>query len=377
MLRYFLLLILFFPIQVYAQNISVISEGYGASRNESLYDMKRNAVEQGLGVFLSSKTLSRDFVVEKDKILTHAEGFVKQISIISEEKKTNPSLWYIKAKVMVSSDSIKDEMIALKMLLHDVEMPRLVILMHEKVNGKEIVEFSTSEASMIKILRAKRFHLLDSDQIKKVRGHDMAMALYNEDQKVSMLIAAQLDADFMIVGEAKCQSLSVIAGSRILTNQAQVNIKVLNGRTGVLISAESAAGRSAHISGDVGCAQAITNSVDQVLDGYLIDQLIMGMMDEQNNGMLIRLKVTSGLNSFSRYKKVKGILESIQKVVSVNKRLWNKKAGFAEFDVVYKGKVEGLADKLELVQIKGDDLGHPLQVSDLTRSEIEVEYVKK
>ncbi|RLL49146.1 hypothetical protein D8Y20_13270 [Mariprofundus sp. EBB-1] len=67
-----------------AQN-EVVVTGYGENRNAAIQDALRSAVAQVVGVFLKSKTLVKDLVVQADLIHTSSHGFIKSYKVVKEK----------------------------------------------------------------------------------------------------------------------------------------------------------------------------------------------------------------------------------------------------------------------------------------------------
>ena len=77
-------LFIFFGIFNFAEAREVTVEGVGTDRESALRDARRLAVEQVVGTFVDSRTLTNNFMVELDKIYTKSSGFVGKIDVLSE-----------------------------------------------------------------------------------------------------------------------------------------------------------------------------------------------------------------------------------------------------------------------------------------------------
>lgn len=74
--------------EIIAKGFAVIADDKIEARRIALEDAKRQALEQGLGVFIESKTTSENFILAKDEIFTRASGRLSSYRII--EEKENP-----------------------------------------------------------------------------------------------------------------------------------------------------------------------------------------------------------------------------------------------------------------------------------------------
>ncbi|MDQ6992560.1 MAG: hypothetical protein Q9M31_03740, partial [Mariprofundus sp.] len=284
------------PLFVFANEATIAASGNGLSKAEAMRDMKRNAVEQALGSLVKSSTVVENFEVKHDKILTMSEGFVKKVSDLEETHHAD-SGWSVKAVLTLSTESIKNEMMALKMLQIDAEMPRVAVITEEYLNG-ENKGLKLTETNIIKLLRAKQFNLIDPEQVKLIRSNSIDRALIEGNNKWIQLIKTQLNADFVVIAKTRCTSSLIMEGVMMKTHQVTSSVKVMNAGTGALIAADTTTGKAAHISEQVGCEQAIGSAISSLFNEHLTDQMIHTLSDNLNNGMKIHLAINKGLDSY-------------------------------------------------------------------------------
>jgi len=74
-------LTLLFPL--FAANVEGV--GYGLTKDAAIEQAKRDAVEVGLGAYISSETIVTATTLT-DNIYSKAQGFVKTFKVISESK---------------------------------------------------------------------------------------------------------------------------------------------------------------------------------------------------------------------------------------------------------------------------------------------------
>ena len=109
---------------------TITAEGHGASKQDALLQAKRAAVEEGIGVVLSSQTEVENFMLKKDKVITQSFGAVRSYTTIKEEQKGDT--WSVKISAVVSLDSITADLMALKILLVSMDKPRTMVLIQEE-----------------------------------------------------------------------------------------------------------------------------------------------------------------------------------------------------------------------------------------------------
>lgn len=133
-----LLLALSFAVTHQAAAIEVEAEGAAAilnnnmagARKQALLNAQRNAVEQGVGVILDSKSLSENFQLIRDKVLTSSQGFVRRYSIVSEGVTADKNSYRMKIKASVSQDLLKDRLSALRILHQAMGNKRVMVVYH-------------------------------------------------------------------------------------------------------------------------------------------------------------------------------------------------------------------------------------------------------
>jgi len=81
---------------------TVIVDGVGIDRDSAMRDAARTAVEQIAGMYINSNTVVKDTSVELDEILSHAQGYVQNIQVISESNVNGE--YRIRANVDVNTD---------------------------------------------------------------------------------------------------------------------------------------------------------------------------------------------------------------------------------------------------------------------------------
>jgi len=104
----------------------------GGARRQALRNAQRQAVEQGVGAFIDSNTISRNFEIIKDEILSSSKGYVERYEIV-EEGRTEDGLSYeVKIRANVSDAKIKDKLSVLRILHKKMGNKRLMIVYSKK-----------------------------------------------------------------------------------------------------------------------------------------------------------------------------------------------------------------------------------------------------
>ena len=78
-----ILIILLLSLPLFAANVEGV--GYGLTKDAAIEQAKRDAVEVGLGAYISSETIVTATTLT-DNIYSKAQGFVKTFKVISESQ---------------------------------------------------------------------------------------------------------------------------------------------------------------------------------------------------------------------------------------------------------------------------------------------------
>ncbi|MFC1853100.1 hypothetical protein ACFL27_23120 [candidate division CSSED10-310 bacterium] len=110
---------------VFSEQVTLTVEGVGETRDLALKDALRNAVEQGLGLILESKTEVKNSIVQSDHIITVSEDVVVKYEIL-DESGANAGLYKIEVKATVDRKKLKTN---IQVLLHKHDNPKSMVIM--------------------------------------------------------------------------------------------------------------------------------------------------------------------------------------------------------------------------------------------------------
>ena len=106
--------------------------GYGLTKDAAIEQAKRDAVEVGLGAYISSETVVTATTLT-DNIYSKAQGFVKTFKVVSESQGPDGN-WEItiSAEVTEILDEVMRDEGALQTLLNAMNRPRIIFLVREE-----------------------------------------------------------------------------------------------------------------------------------------------------------------------------------------------------------------------------------------------------
>jgi len=341
--------ILLFATSLLAQTQTVVGEGMGMTRDAALSGAKRDAVEKGVGVVIASETMVKNFQVAEDRILSKANGFVKTFSELSSTQGPD-GLWTIRISAEVTDilDELVKDQLALDLLLSWVRHPRFMIMI-EEINIDD--SNSTVAATEIgRLLGAKGFDLVSAAQSETLRQRNVDLANLQGNASAAAGIAAELGAEYLIMGNATSKAVThPMLGSR-LSGQANITAQVIRADNAQIIAQETFHGKSTHIDANTAGVTALKQAGAK-LSEYLMSETVKRWSLEQSNARVLTLKI-SGLSYQTRRDVVNFLTGgAVDGVKSVDQRSYA--AGLLTLAVEYTGSNEDLG-----MAIDGRDLGN-------------------
>nr|WP_320193422.1 hypothetical protein [uncultured Desulfobacter sp.] len=340
------------------------------SRNDAVRQAMRSAVQEAVGTFIHTETEVENFEIKKDKIFSRTQGYVTRYDLLKEWKESDT--YNVRIKAEVSLDKIKDDLMAMKILLDSLERPKLMILVEEKYVGMEDMGMRLAETELSNMFTAKGFDLVDRAQIEQIKSMDQSRQALEGNTDAAKQLGLQFGAQYVILGKAVLQDAGeAYAGTGLKSIQGTLQVKVLQTHTGLILGSAVKNGVAAHISSLTGAAKAMKDAAQKAVDEYLVDTVTNSFQDFLNNGVPLKLYITN-VKSFKMYKQVAGAVQTLEKMVSSKKDGWNKTGGVLVLDLRFKGISEELADLLDGKRL---DKGR-LEVVDLAPDRVDCNVVQ-
>ena len=143
--------------------------GYGLTKDAAVEQAKRDAVEQGLGAYMTSNTTVTSTSIE-DNIYSKAQGFVKTFKIIKESKGPDGNFEItIEAQVTDMIDQVMADEAAFQTLLNSMNRPRIIFLVKEQ-NLIDNMETNFAETQLLSMFYDKGFDVVDRQLVQGLRG---------------------------------------------------------------------------------------------------------------------------------------------------------------------------------------------------------------
>ncbi len=352
---------------VLGQGQTVQGTGYGQTKDAAIEQAKRDAVEVGLGAFISSETIVTATSLS-DNIYSKAQGFIKTFKIVSESQGPD-GLWEITidAEVTQMLDQVMRDEAALQTLLNAMNRPRIIFMIREE-NLIDNTPTDFAETKLLSMFYDKGFDVVDRQLVQALKGQqDYEQALAGN-VSAAAKIASMLGAEVIVIGTAKISSGGEFYG--MTSGQADINGKIVRADTGeILAVVPNAHGKKPHISPSTAGVNA-TNEAAGNLGTDIIRQLIEKWSTQQSNYIKVYIVLKNAdfmsymtFESFLKAQTVSGIRNAYAK--SLND-------GVAEFEVEFEGKAQALAMGLSRTSPDGLDF----KVTGLSGNRLTVEIIQ-
>jgi hypothetical protein len=322
------------------------------ARDKAIDNALRNVVERVVGVMVTGSTEVENFQLKMDRILSESKGFVEKYRILSDKREGDNYEVTIEAEV--GTGKLQDRLQAMDLLISRKSRPRLMVVFNQAGQRDAI-----AEAAMIKFFLAKGFKVVDSSIAKKNRAEfNASVAAINE--KALSNLARSYGAEVVISGSVEAVSTSfTVSGIEMFTNKVNVSVKVINGDTGDVITTGS---ESKSVPGAKGEINRITEDAAVRLAGKILEDTLERWSSELTNTTTVKL-VVSGLNE---YQDLVDFKDHLPLVLKGFKALYQRsyRQGIAELDIEVKGDIQGVADDLSVLVMKG----RKMKISAITQN---------
>ena len=227
---------------------------------------RRYMVEDGLGAFVESHSVSVDAQLRENIIKASSSGFVYDFSIVKVISKS--VLTKIHAKGKVSEKAVAQ---AIKYRYAEIGKPRLLILFEEKIGGNAIPSGRSITGAKL-VARFADFQFVDPGVVRKLETSS-ARAYGDRESMGRVLEAArEADADFVVVGETEVEEGSLIEGTALHMIKAHVRFRMVGTASGSVLAEAADTYTVPFVNVRQGAVVAIERAVDAIHPG-IIEQI--------------------------------------------------------------------------------------------------------
>ncbi|MBN2645554.1 MAG: hypothetical protein JXR59_08800 [Desulfuromonadaceae bacterium] len=303
------------PLWAADDMMEVISEGCGRNLDSALLDAKRLAIEQGIGSVLVSQTEVENYMLKKDVVLSKTQGAVRRYEQLGTRHEGDSLCVSIRAQVSLAD--IRDDLLALRILLESMERPRMMVLIEQENGGK------AAENEIIDYLNSKEFNVVDPAMVATLQAKeaDEVRQAVAGDPVAAARLGADNGAEYILVGQVKrgLQKNDLLAGSGMQSAQAQISARVVNCSNSRVVASKTVQSSMAHLSEDAALQGAVLKTAQKLMDAQLFEAIVTSFQNQVNNGQTFEVTVKN-LASFADQKKAQDVLSKLDGIRSLSKR---------------------------------------------------------
>ncbi len=323
-----------------AMGVGSIRNGLiGKAKDDALQDAKRNAVQQVLGSYLSSRTDIKDGEFLGSEISSKAEGFIETYEIVKAGA-VSAIEYQVSIKAKVNRAKIEK---TIEDVLASMGKPVMIAIINEKLDGQKNISRQTIAGTEIESqLIDKGFSFVDKSTVERILQQErntIASALQGNLQSAASL-GWNAKAEIILIGEAVVKNAGMIEGVEMFSMQADVSVRAVDVNTGQVLASYQEHAASPHINKRSGATKAIQIAVKKITQ-KIVDRLMKAW--DPNKGKTVNLLVL-GLN-YEQLRKFDDQLKSrVRGVKAVNRK--GTEGKFAKLHVEFLGKSYDLLDRI-------------------------------
>lgn len=318
------------------------------ARDAAINDALRKAVEQSVGLLVSSETMVQDYQVLNDNVYTKTQGYVRNYTIVREGQLLDT--YQVTVNAVVAMGVIKNDLDVLGLLMTKAEKPRVLFLITEKglgldsdtmrVIGNDEADIPAAESSMKEVFLSKGFHVVDISASPDIGDGGQSSSGLSRDK--ARKIGRALSAELVVKGKSVVTQGMKLPGSDVGSFMADISADVIRVDDGTVLASAKGHGVARNISSASGGADASGRAASD-LAAKLVEQIIA----KWTRGNIVTIKV-SGLANYSMTADFKNLLKKqVRGVENVYQRRFDD--GVAVFDLDVKVSAQQIADDLARV----------------------------
>ena len=330
----------------------------------------RKAVEQGCGVFLVSRSKTRDYKLVYDKIIADAVGYVKEYKedkVSTDAEKTTVTL-----SALVSTKKFEKDWADIIHTVRQRDNPRVLMIIDEGIlfatSTTPTGSADITQGKLEDFFLSKKIKLMDRETGKKVTQRDRELAVIKDDAAELAALGARYDADVIIKGKATAKySRTVKVGDQEMFQfVCTLAIRAIETDSARLLVSKSYGPETISTLQLGGGADKGLSKVAEAAAPDLLQSIVEAWRQDVNVSRNIQLNI-SGMD-YGLYKKFDDEVSKLQGVQAL--RLREITESVANVDVEFEFDQKRLADVLlELKDVK-------LEVTEISPNRIKFKVVK-
>jgi hypothetical protein len=339
---------------------AVVNDDLGRAEDEALADAKKNAVEQGIGVFVKSESVGKNYEAVTT-ILTHSEGYISSWSKIEGSRKVEnvegSKLLTIKISAKVKLLTLVNALSDIESIYEAIQRPKVMVLISEKNLGQPSEGLPASATALMRALGDRHFDVVDPEVVRNLLAKESARAVIERgDAQAAALLAMKEGAEILVLGTAQSTKQDVDALEGVVsTASAILTARIVYADTGdVLYTSQQVREKGASTSSiEEAGLQALDKAGTALLESdqnRFADQVIARWAREAQNGRTY--KVTADGVTYSELNALKRVIGEFRGHVGFTGGT-NLTGGTGAFSVKSKLTLDDFRDRLEKAKVNG------------------------
>ena len=330
---------------------TVTSIGAGSTAQEAESDALRNAIEDAIGVYIDSQTLTEKNVVLTDQIYSQSRGFIRNYTVL--EKLQQGDLWKVKVESDVddSPDSkLMSELTRLGIIDTKLRNPKIAVYIPESHIAYRVPD-PAGETAVIKAFVDAGFTnmIAASPKLQVINPNSFAwyakpvLQLNVEDMRNA---ARFFEADIIIMGEAFSEGVGDVGRflpgnqrTNALSCKARAEAKMYVAKTGQILAADGKYGSGVDSSEAIASKKALA-AAGQALGEYFVEKLM-----ESGSGNRQGFELVVKGSDFSKVNMVQSAFAKVPAIKNVNLSSYDN--GTATFSLMYSGAPQTLFKEIQ------------------------------
>jgi len=334
---------------VTADGMAGLQDNQAISRDNAITDALRKAVEQAVGVMLSSETLIENSALVRDNIYSKTQGYIKQYKIVKEAPAKE--VYAVTVLAVIGVSDLKNDLGALGLLQARVGKPRTLFMVAEQHIGRDTPlylpagEIGAAESAMKEEFMNKEFNVIDR---ARITGNLPAKRTVELSDSTVRETGRKLGAEIVIKCTAIVKEGPRTAGSPVGSYLADITASAIRVDNGQLLASGRGQGVARHVAQNTGENSALDQAGRDV-GNKLIDQIIAKWIVETSGVQTTQITI-HGLKEMQDLIKIKEFISSqLRGVQNVIQRSYEK--GVAILDVSAKSNAQQIGDELAVKKI--------------------------
>ncbi len=357
---------------------SIIAGDKAKARDDAVDNALRNAVQQVVGTHVESETLTDNFMLVEDRILTQTTGYISRYEVINEMEESDQITVTVRA-VVKESDLVSD-LEAIGLLLAQKDYPRLLVLVDEQVfvdeGGEEraptTIDNQTTATALMELLSPNGFRFVDPAIVRASTESNVLMSALEGNAALAVQIGRDHQAEVVVLGKtvAKRGTAAQRMLGSMVSMQASVNLQAYRADTGEHIAA--AQETQAQLGG--GAIDASQRAIRRAMDrlGPRLEEMILEVWRrEVTSGQVVELVIINELG----FADVRSFVQLLPYYVRGAQDVTRKSyaARLATLELRFRGGGMALADELSSKVWEEFEI----EIMDVTANRIRVRVTPK